>query len=176
MLQPPTPRKQTLAVGLTPDRSLGAMRSGHEEGQDLAENRSFSSLARSQDANFRNSLHKKKDFKTRVSLWTWQVLLYGRFQVLTATDIKMSIFCDAAPCSLIEIQRYCRGTYCLHHQGDNRPVISANFYRSTRRNIPYDSHLHICRCESLKCHLVNLYGASTHRSDDTGSKQPWNVR
>jgi hypothetical protein len=30
---------------------------------------------------------------------------------------------------------------------------SVNFYQSTRRNIPEDSHLHTCRRENLKSHL-----------------------
>jgi hypothetical protein len=33
---------------------------------------------------------------------------------------------------------------------------SVNFYDTTRRNIPEDSHLHICRRENLKSHYGNV--------------------
>jgi hypothetical protein len=39
-----------------------------------------------------------------------------RFQVLTATNMRMAVFWDVAPCSLVEVDRRFRGTYCLHHQ------------------------------------------------------------
>jgi hypothetical protein len=42
-----------------------------------------------------------------------------RFQVLTATSMKMTVFWDVVPYSLIEIYRRFRGAYCLHHQGDD---------------------------------------------------------
>jgi hypothetical protein len=29
---------------------------------------------------------------------------------------------------------------------------SINFYQTTRRNVPEDSHLHTCRCENLQSH------------------------
>jgi hypothetical protein len=41
-----------------------------------------------------------------------------RFQVLTAASMKMTVFWDVAPCSLVDVYRRFRGTYCLHHQGD----------------------------------------------------------
>jgi hypothetical protein len=46
------------------------------------------------------------------------MLLIGRFQVLTAASMKITVFWDVAPCSLVEVYRRCRGTCCLHHQGD----------------------------------------------------------
>jgi hypothetical protein len=33
--------------------------------------------------------------------------------------MKMTVFWDVAPCSLVEIYRRFRGAYCLHHQGDH---------------------------------------------------------
>jgi hypothetical protein len=33
---------------------------------------------------------------------------------------------------------------------------SVNFYETTRRNIPKDSHLHIRRCENLKSNFENI--------------------
>jgi hypothetical protein len=34
-----------------------------------------------------------------------------------ATDLKMTLFWDVAPCSLVDIRRRFTGFYCLHHQG-----------------------------------------------------------
>jgi hypothetical protein len=42
-----------------------------------------------------------------------------RCQSLTATSMKMSVFWDVAPCSLVGNDRRFRGSYCLHHQGDH---------------------------------------------------------
>jgi hypothetical protein len=38
-----------------------------------------------------------------------------RFQVLTATSMKMAVSWNGASCSLVEIGRPFRGAYCLHH-------------------------------------------------------------
>jgi hypothetical protein len=54
--------------------------------------------------------------------------------------MKMAVFWDIAPYSLVDIGRHFRGTYCLHHKGD-RPETSVSIYKTTRRNIPEDSHL-----------------------------------
>jgi hypothetical protein len=35
----------------------------------------------------------------------------------------------------------------------NTSETSINFYQTTRRNIPEDSHLHTCRREDLKSHM-----------------------
>jgi hypothetical protein len=35
---------------------------------------------------------------------------------LTTIGVKMAVFWDAAPCSLIEVDRRFRGAYCLYHQ------------------------------------------------------------
>jgi hypothetical protein len=43
--------------------------------------------------------------------------------------MKMTVFCDVAPCSLVETDRRFRDSYCLHHQGG--------------RNIPEDSTFNI---------------------------------
>jgi hypothetical protein len=51
------------------------------------------------------------------------------FQVLTATSMKMTVFCDVAPRSVVKIDGRFRDTYCLHHQGD-RPVY---FLRIVKR-------------------------------------------
>jgi hypothetical protein len=46
---------------------------------------------------------------------------YVRFQVLTAANMKMTVFWDVAPCCLLEVYRRLRGVCCLHHQGDHFP-------------------------------------------------------
>jgi hypothetical protein len=42
-----------------------------------------------------------------------------RFQVITAARMKMTVFWDVTPCSLVEACRCVTGAYCLHHQGDD---------------------------------------------------------
>jgi hypothetical protein len=65
----------------------------------------------------------------------------------TRTFLKMDVFWDVAPYSLVEVNRHFGGTSCLHHQGE-----------TTWRNIPEDSQLHTRRRENLKSHLVE-YGS-----------------
>jgi len=40
-------------------------------------------------------------------------------QVLTTASMKIRVFWDAAPCSLVEVDRRFRDAYCLHHQDDD---------------------------------------------------------
>jgi hypothetical protein len=42
-----------------------------------------------------------------------------RLKVLTAANMKMIVFWDTAPCSLVEIDRRFRDAYCLHHRPDD---------------------------------------------------------
>jgi hypothetical protein len=64
------------------------------------------------------------------------------FQVFTAANTKMIVFWAIA----------------LMMEAASTFEMSVNFYQTTRRNIPDDSHLHTRRRENLKSHLVNLYG------------------
>jgi hypothetical protein len=41
-----------------------------------------------------------------------------RFQVLKTASMKMCVFWDFAPCSLVEINQRFRSAYCLNDQGD----------------------------------------------------------
>jgi hypothetical protein len=41
-----------------------------------------------------------------------------RFQLLTATRMKMAVFWNVASSSRLEIDRRFRGAYCLNNQGD----------------------------------------------------------
>jgi hypothetical protein len=62
-----------------------------------------------------------------------------RFQVLTASSMKTTVFLDVAPYSLVYIDRRFRSAYCFHHQGDE---TSLNFCQTARRNIPEESSTH----------------------------------
>jgi hypothetical protein len=58
-----------------------------------------------------------------------------RFQVLTAARMKMTVFWDVAPCSLIEFDR------CFPMEALSTSEKSVNFYETTWHNMPEDSHL-----------------------------------
>jgi hypothetical protein len=51
---------------------------------------------------------------------------------------------------------------CLHHQDDHpddggsASETSVNFYQTTRRKNPEDSHLHTRRHENLKSHIFRV--------------------
>jgi hypothetical protein len=66
------------------------------------------------------------------------------FEVLMALSTKMTVFWVVALFRLVEVYQRFRGPCCLHHQ-DNRPVRTSetlvNFYCTTRRYNPEDSHL-----------------------------------
>jgi hypothetical protein len=61
--------------------------------------------------------------------------------------MKIIVFWDVAPCSLLETDRRFRGSCCLDHQGAMMEAVntyetSVSFYQTSRRNIPEDSNLH----------------------------------
>jgi hypothetical protein len=45
-------------------------------------------------------------------------LYFVRFKVLTAMSMKMVVFWDVAPRSLVDTDRHFGGVYYLYHQGD----------------------------------------------------------
>jgi hypothetical protein len=51
-------------------------------------------------------------FTTKLCL---TVLQQVRFQVLTATSMKMAVYWNVSPCSLVEAYRRFTGACCLHH-------------------------------------------------------------
>jgi hypothetical protein len=75
------------------------------------------------------------------------------FEVLTAVSTKMVVFWVVATCSLVEVYQRFRGPCCLHNQGAIIRAIAlmmeaartsetlVNFYQTTRRYNPEDSHL-----------------------------------
>jgi hypothetical protein len=66
-----------------------------------------------------------------------------RCQVLTAASMKMAVFWDVAPCSLVEVmfQRYLLppSSIALMMDAANTSETLVN-YQTTRCNIPEDSH------------------------------------
>jgi hypothetical protein len=65
----------------------------------------------------------------------------------------MTVFWDAAPCSLVEIDRSLRRTLiALMMEAVSTSETSVNFYKTTQRKIPEDSHLHTRRHENLRSH------------------------
>jgi hypothetical protein len=67
------------------------------------------------------------------------------FQVLAAASMKMTIFWNIMPCSLIEIYRRFKDAcllIALMMEAASTSETLVNFYQTTRRNIPEDSHLH----------------------------------
>jgi hypothetical protein len=64
----------------------------------------------------------------------------------------MAVFWVVVPCSLVEIYQRFRGPCCLHHQGDQGTLMMeaaktsemlVNFYQTTWRYNPDDSHLQV---------------------------------
>jgi hypothetical protein len=75
--------------------------------------------------------------------------MYFKIRTRTLHSLKMTVFWDVAPCSLVEIEQRFRGTYCLSlhaivlvMEAVSTSETSVSFYHTTRRNIPEDGHLH----------------------------------
>jgi hypothetical protein len=72
--------------------------------------------------------------------------------------MKMAEFSVVAPCSLVEVNQRFRGPCCLHHHPFIALMMEAakssetlvNFYQTTLRYNPEDSHLRTHRRENLK--------------------------
>jgi hypothetical protein len=87
---------------------------------------------------------------------------------LTGSNMKMAVFWDIAPCSLVEVDRRFKGRYCLHQQGDESFIAlmmetvrtsetSVYFNETARRYISFNLIL-----------LVSLYQEKQIRKDE-----PW---
>jgi hypothetical protein len=50
-----------------------------------------------------------------------------RFQVPTATSMKMAVFWVVGPCSPVDVYRRIRGAYCFHHQGGGMMVVACTY-------------------------------------------------
>jgi mannose/fructose-specific phosphotransferase system component IIA len=66
----------------------------------------------------------------------------------------MTVFWDVVPCSLVNFTGVSEVLTALNitlmMEAASTSETSANFYQTTRRNIPEDSHLHTRRREQLK--------------------------
>jgi hypothetical protein len=95
------------------------------------------------------------------------ITIQMRFQVLTAPSMKISVFWDVVPYSLVETDRRFRGAHCLIRamalimEEISTSETSVNFYQTTWRNILEDSNLQ--------------YKRHCHGPDDGGSKHLRNV-
>jgi hypothetical protein len=66
------------------------------------------------------------------------VIIHVGFEVLTAVSTKMAVFWVVAPCSVVEVnQRF----IALMMEAARISETSVNFYQTTRRYNPEDSHL-----------------------------------
>jgi hypothetical protein len=69
----------------------------------------------------------------------------------TLLTLKMAVFCAAAPCSLLEVNDVSEVLaasiiIALMTEAANTSQMSVNFYQTTRRNNPEDSHLQLYLC------------------------------
>jgi hypothetical protein len=74
------------------------------------------------------------------------------FKVVMVASIKMAVFRVVALCSLVEVYRRC----CLHHtdhalialmmKAASTSETLVNYYQTTRRYNPEDSHLQLTDC------------------------------
>jgi hypothetical protein len=70
--------------------------------------------------------------------------------------MNMAVSWVVAPCSLVGVYQLFRGPCCLHHhialimEAARTSETLVNFYQTTRRYNPEDSHLHTHRRENLK--------------------------
>jgi hypothetical protein len=72
--------------------------------------------------------------------------------------MKMAVFCVVVPCGLVEVYQRFRGTCCLialMMEAASTSEKLANFYQTTRRYNPEDSHLHTRRRENLRSYRSN---------------------
>jgi hypothetical protein len=77
------------------------------------------------------------------------------FIVNTMSTLKMTVFWDFAPCSLVKFDRRF-GAIALMIETVYTSETSVKFYQTSRRNIPEDSHLHTRRRENLKSHIFRF--------------------
>jgi hypothetical protein len=75
--------------------------------------------------------------------------------------MKITVFWDVAPCSLVDIDQHFRGTYCLHHalmmEAVSSSKISVSIYHITVHDVLEDSRLLTCQLKNLKCYLFCVF-------------------
>jgi hypothetical protein len=75
--------------------------------------------------------------------------------------MKMIVFCDVAPCSLVEMTDVLKvrtasiiRAIALMMEAVRTSETSVNFYQTARRNIPQGSYLHTRRRDNRKSHKI----------------------
>jgi hypothetical protein len=76
-----------------------------------------------------------------------------RFQVLVATNVRMTVFCDVTPCSVVEIYPTLQRCFLSPSSGCLWTLVS--FYETACCNIPEDSHLIFASACSLLLSIEN---------------------
>jgi hypothetical protein len=116
-------------------------------------------------------LWSKANRRAAIRRHTHGALRTCRAREATNSKPEIAVFWFVAPCSLVEIYQRFRGPCCLHHQGDESCCFHhqgdellfvlmmeaartsetlVNFYQTTGRYNPEDSHLRSHRLENLK--------------------------
>jgi macrodomain Ter protein organizer (MatP/YcbG family) len=77
----------------------------------------------------------------------------ARFQALAAASVKVTVFLDIAPCSLVEVGRRLRDAHCLRHRVDRMRQ-----YSSLKRRVYFNetSRRYISESCDLKCEVWSL--------------------
>jgi hypothetical protein len=81
----------------------------------------------------------------------------------------MTVFLDVTPCSLVEMDRHFRGAFliiALMMEAVSFSETSVNFYATTRRYNPEDSHLRSHRRENLKSYLIYGFSQLLHTNSN----------
>jgi hypothetical protein len=91
-----------------------------------------------------------------------RILAFG----ISIIYLKMIVFWDAAPCSLVETGRQFINAYCLQHQGHpptalttesvSTSEMSVNFYQTTLRSITEDSNFFTSHRKKLISHQLYI--------------------
>jgi hypothetical protein len=80
-----------------------------------------------------------------------------RENLKSPSGLEEALFWVVAPCSLVEVCRRFRCSCCLRRQSDDAESTSetsVNFYQTTRRYNPEDSHLRTHRRDNLNSHSL----------------------
>jgi hypothetical protein len=81
-----------------------------------------------------------------------------RFQVLSAASMKMAVFYDVAPCSLVDVYRRFRGACFLHYQSDESLTYRPDDGRKTQGNF-LTSRMTTSLLKRSWFHIVKIFSA-----------------
>jgi hypothetical protein len=73
--------------------------------------------------------------------WKMETGNLVRFEVLMVASMKMAVFWVVAPCNLLEIYWHFSKLIALMMESASTSEMLVNFYQTTCRNNPEDSHL-----------------------------------